>query len=355
MSSQVETPPELAGATFDGTLRRRAGELKQELIRQTLADVESWVKAMQREYELAHPDRPDDTVIPDGSGWVRRVGPTASHEQIIPEAELERYRNAVRNEYYEWVVPAFERYLQPDPDAVNPMIGALRQIESMFGGSQDNSRELTASDPALKRIGDVRSEMSHWVGDFQINFIDNFLTPLENTPGNCAAAAKMAREVLELNKVAYIAQRKAVLDLIDTSMDALKELAATKSPDAHTWATLIGIAAGTVLTGFTVTAWIGITLISASTLAQGLTPDEKTKSNLSAPTAQEVAVKISEALAKVSEKVREDEETVLRLFQTLAEGIANSRAKVGELKVPRPSIVSAGAGDVTSGGLRPSR
>jgi len=354
MASYVDTPPELAGGAFEATLRSKAAELKRELIRQTLADVESWLKAFQNEYSQAHPDRPDDRVVGDGSGWVRRSESGGSHEIKISEQELAQYRNAVSTEYYEWVVPTFEGYLKPDPDAVNPMIESLRTIESMFGGSQDDARSYQTSKLALTRINDVRSEMEHWEGDFKISFIDNFVTPLQNTPVNQAAAAKMAREVLELTKLAYIAQRKAILSLLDTSLGALKELSRDKNPKAHTWATLVGIVAGTVLTGFGVTAWVGIALIGASTMSQGLTPDARTESNISAPTAQEIANRILDALRVQNERTQQNEDTVVALFRALKEGIVGSRAKLGELGVPRPSLTYATAADIDSGRLRPA-
>ncbi|WP_213450998.1 hypothetical protein [Rhizomonospora bruguierae] len=354
MSTQVDTPPELAGGTFESTLRSQAAKLKAELIRQTLADVESWVKAMQHEYERLHPDRPNDRVIADGSGWVYRSDQYSSGEARIPDSEIAAYETAIRTQYYEWVIPAFERYLLPDPDALNPTIDALRTIESSFGGSQDDAQNYQTSRLALTRINDVRSDMGHWAGDFQVNFIDNFLTPLQNTVVNQAAAAKMAREVLGLNKLAYIAQRKAILQLLDSSIKALGELSKDKSPSAHTWATLIGITAGTVLTGFGVTAWVGIALISASTIAQGLSPDPKTETNLAAPTAQEIAVKIADALSAQSNAVREDEDTVMAMLNTLQSGISNSRTKLGELAVPKPNLATATPADVTGGHFRPA-
>jgi hypothetical protein len=198
VTGQIETPPELAGAAFEATIRSKAAELKSELIRQTLEDQASWAKAVRIEWERAHP------------------GLSAESTSLLPsEEEFESYRNTVRNEYYEWVEPAFERYLAPDPDATNPMIEALRTIESMFEGSQDNAGNFAPASAALARINDVRTDMSQWQGDLQVNFIDNFLTPLQSVSVSQAAVAKVVREQLECNKILYIRYRKGVLDLVN--------------------------------------------------------------------------------------------------------------------------------------------
>lgn len=350
----MDTPADLAGEAFLSTLQSKAEGLKSELIRQTLADLESWVKAIDAEYHTAHPDRTDDIVIQGSPGWVYRTQAGHSSEQIIPEAELEAYRNRIRNDYYEWVVPTLTAYGNPDPDAANAAIDALRTIESMFGGSQSADGSYQTSELALTRINDVRTEMGHWEGTFKTNFVDNFVSPLQNTFANQALAAKVARELLELNKVTYIAQRKGILELIDRSLKALGELSKDKDPDSYTWCTLVGIAAGTLLTGGTgLVAWAGVALITTSTLAQGMVPDPITKTEIGAPTAQEIAVNITEALRKQDVETAKDEDDVRRAFQTFQGDLASARGATGELKVPRPDLHGASIGEVRAG-LKPA-
>src|SRR5690606_15814738 len=115
--------------------------------------------------------------------------------------EISRYEDRVRTEYYEWVEPAFESHLSADPDAFNPMIHALRTIESMFGGSQDHAGNFFPASRALVRVNDVRVEMGHWQGQLQANFLDNFLGPLQTVSLNQAALARLVREQLEVCKV----------------------------------------------------------------------------------------------------------------------------------------------------------
>src|SRR5262249_40683346 len=133
MTSQVETPPDLAGGTFESTIRSKAKELKQELIKQTLQDLESWAKAMNMQWEQAHPNHPPSTIlhptVDDGhpGGFTTYVDPNYGEAQKrVPDSEVQQYANVVKTQYYEWVEPAFERYLKPDPDATNPMIDNLR-------------------------------------------------------------------------------------------------------------------------------------------------------------------------------------------------------------------------------------
>ncbi|BCJ61343.1 hypothetical protein [Micromonospora endophytica] len=340
MTDTVTTPAELSGGSYESTVRTKAEQLKQELIRQTLDDVESWRKAVDVQWARDHPESP--------------MSP-------IPPEEIEGYRQNVRNEYYEWVVPAFERHLMPDPDAINPMIDGLRTIESTFQGSQDGAGNFVPASAALSRINDVRSDLNHWEGDLQVNFIDNFLTPLQNVSVNQAAVAKVVREQLECSKVMYIRYRKAVVELLDQSIAAVRELNNSKDPKAHTWGTLVGIAVGTGLTLATGgVAVAGAVLIIGSTMAQGLVPTPPQTNDLSAPTAQEVAVNISDALSKLSGDVFEEERKVRDAFSNICETIATSRAASirsntsGPLAVATPAVSSARPSEITDGSLRPS-
>ncbi|MEV6811057.1 hypothetical protein [Micromonospora sp. NPDC051296] len=347
MTESVTTPSDLAGSAYENTVRTKAAELKRELIRQTLDDIESWRKAVDVQWERAH-----------------RTGNTSAPSPMspIPPEEIEAYRQTVHNDYYEWVVPAFERHLLPDPDAINPMIDGLRTIESSFHGSQDNAGNFTPASPALSRINDVRADMNHWQGDMQVNFIDNFLTPLQNVSVNQAAVAKVVREQLECSKIMYIRYRKAVVNLLDQSIEAVRELNNSKDPKSYTWGTLIGIAVGTGLTIATGgVAVAGAVLIMGSTLAQGLVPDPPKTNELSAPTAQEVAVNVSDALSKLSGDVFEEERKVQDAFNNICQTIADSRAasimnnKAGPLAVATPSVSTARPSEITDGSLRPSR
>jgi hypothetical protein len=334
VSSQVETPADLAGGTYKGTVREKSAQLKQELIKQTLDDIESWRKAVDLEWAQAHPDQ--------------------GNLSPIPPAEIEGYRNTVRNDYYEWVEPAFEKYLEPDPDATNPMIAALRTIESSFEGSQDDAGNFSGGSPALSRINDVRTDMSQWQGDLQTNFIDNFLTPLQSASVNQAAVAKVVREQLECNKVLYIRYRKGVLELLDKSIQAVQTLNNGKDPKSFTWGTLVGIAVGTGLTlGTGGLAVGGAVLIIGSTISQGLVPDPPKTNELSAPTAQEVAVKVSEAMSAMDADVIEEERKVERAFNNLLDTIGDARRQGGPLSVPEPALSSARPGEITDGSLRP--
>jgi hypothetical protein len=334
VSSQVDTPADLAGGTYKGTVREKAAQLKQELIKQTLDDIESWRKAVDLEWAQAHPDQAGNSPI--------------------PPAEIEGYRNTVRTEYYEWVEPAFEKYLEPDPDATNPMIASLRTIESSFEGSQDDAGNFSGGSPALSRINDVRTDMSQWQGDLQTNFIDNFLTPLQSASVNQAAVAKVVREQLECNKVLYIRYRKGVLELLDKSIQAVQTLNNGKDPKSFTWGTLVGIAVGTGLTlGTGGLAVGGAVLIMGSTISQGLVPDPPKTNELSAPTAQEVAVKVSEAMSKMDADVIEEERKVERAFNNLLDTIGDARRQGGPLSVPEPALSSARPGEITDGSLRP--
>ncbi|MBN1170988.1 MAG: hypothetical protein JXA67_02335, partial [Micromonosporaceae bacterium] len=326
-NSSVETPAELAGGAFESTVRAKASELKRELIKQTMEDIESWSKAVEVQWQQAHPN-----------GGV---------QSPITEAEYQKYVGTVQNEYYEWVEPAFERRLTPDPDAINSMIAALRTIESSFQGSQDNAGNFSPASPALSRINDVRTDMGHWQGDLQSNFIDNFLTPLQTVSINQASVAKVVREQLECNKVMYIRYRKGILNLLNQSIEAVKVLNNQRDPKSYTWGTLVGISVGTALTlcsgGLAVA---GAVVIIGSTLAQGLVPDPPKTFELGAPTAQEVAVNIAGALSKMDNDISLEEKKVEDSLRNIHTTIAGARSSAingntaGPLSVAVPDVVT---------------
>jgi hypothetical protein len=358
----VQTPPGLAGSTYQSAVTSKANDLKQALINQTIADVESWAKAMQNEYAQAHPDRPSDTVIPDGGGWVRHVDKNGnSAEQVIPEAELEKYRTTIRTSYYEWVVPAFERYLTPDPDAINPMIEAMRKIEGMFHGSSDGAGHANFASPGLARSNDVRADMGYWQGAFREDFIDNFVTPLETVSINQATLAAAVRSQLVCGKGIYVEYRDAVIKLLDKSLEAVKLLNNQRDPKPCLWGTLVGISIGTALTLVTGgVAMAGAALIIGATLAQGVIPDAPKTNDLAAPTAQEVAINIGDAMTKLDADVAGHEDSLKTVFDNITKFIADTRdGKVhsnvsGPLNVAAPVLDSATQAEIDKK-LTPSR
>ncbi|GIJ57417.1 hypothetical protein [Virgisporangium aurantiacum] len=363
---QVETPAEVAGAAYTGTLMSQAHKLKAELIRQTIEDLESWRNALEKEWTAAHPDLAGKPGVIVHDGFYQEPSQVGGAPTLtrIPEAEMEGYRNQIRNEYYEWVVPAFEQFREPDPDALNPMIDNMRQIESWFGGSQDEARPGSGSTQrsAIARIDSVRGDMEEWKGTFQINFLDNFVNPLQTVSHNMSGVAKGTHDGLELAKSVYVRQRLEVLKLLDTSIKAVQALNNARDPEAHTWATLIGISVGTILTAASgPVMWIGIALIVTSTISQGFTPDPAAQFEVSAPTAQEVALKVSQALGRISSKTAGDEHKVQTMFHQMWGELSTSRSASmssnteGPYVVPRPDISTAKAGDFNDNTLAPDR
>jgi hypothetical protein len=336
VTSQVSTPAELAGAVYKATIREKAAELKRELIRQTLEDIDSWLKAVEVEWQRAHPE-------PMG--------------RPIPPEELEAYRNHVRHEYYEWVEPAFERYLDPDPDAADPMIAALRMIESWFQGSQDDAGNLATGHAGLIRINDVRLEMGYWEGDLQKNFLDNFLSPLQNASLNQAAVAKVVREQLECNKVIYIRRRKGILALAEKAIEAVRTLNHGRDPKSYKWGTLVLAVTGTALGVVPGAGWVaaGALLDIAATIDDGLAPEPQPTHELGAPTAQEVAIKVAEAMSKMDADIAGEESKVRTALERIRDGVVAARTGAGALAVPEPALYWASASEIIDGSLRPRR
>ncbi|MEG3636821.1 hypothetical protein [Micromonospora palythoicola] len=354
----ADTPSEYTNQNFVPTLKEQAERLRQEFVRQTLEDLNSYLDALLLEYNRANPDRPASTVTSGGFSVIINNGPgLPNSEVLITEAEIRRWQDAIQNEHYAWVVPTFEGYLTPDPDEANPAIESLGKIAESFGGVATEAGKLGNRDLGLAGLQTVRDQMErHWEGSFQQTFIGNFLAPLENGQACQAAAARISKELLEANKISKIAQRKAILDLIEKALTALGDLEARgKSASSYQWATLVGIASGTLIaaTGG-IAAWIGAVIISASTLAQGLKVGDDDPVELGGVTAQDVAVAVQRALTKQNEKFVADETQVADAFTRLHGDIVEARKVVGQLGVNRPDLYGAAPADIYGGGLTPS-
>lgn len=343
MPDHATTPAHLAGAAYEDTVRRQAANLRDELIRQTIEDMDSWLKAAENEWTRAHPDRP--------------FGPP------IPPEEVEQYRAKVRTEYFAWVVPAFERYLTPDPDDIDPVIDTLRTIEGMFEGDGDGAGNFHGASPALSRINDVRAEMNGWQGSFKNNFIDNFLTPLQSVVPNQRQLVTLVRNQLECNKIIYIRYRSAVLDLLKKGIDATQMLDNGRDPKAELWGTLVACAVGTALgavTGGWGLALVAVCLDAGGTLMQGLIPNPPETNDLSAPTAVEVGTKISQAMSALDHDTSAEEQRVAKALNAITSMLETRRRqdifanRAGDFSVASPQLDEATPPQITGGGLRPA-
>ncbi|WP_436519710.1 hypothetical protein [Actinoplanes sp. HUAS TT8] len=270
--TELTTPVDLAGQAFETAVREKALKLKQELIRQTLEDSTSWAKAVNDKWANDHPGEWDATPISHG--------------------EADRYRDRVRTRDYEWVVPSFERFLQPDPDALNPIIESLARVEGMLEGRANTDGTWTGASAAFGRINDVRVEMGWWQGAFQNNFIDRFVTPLESVVPNQRELMKYSRSAIEGAKIVHIRFRRSVLTMLDNGIKATQQLSnrACTGADAMKWGTIAMCALGTIGGALTAGAGVFVTAVVidvAGTIGGGLVPsgNEATKLDLAADTA----------------------------------------------------------------------
>lgn len=338
--SRVDTPADLAGSAYETALHDKANHLEQTLIHQTIDDIQSWRLAVDVQWRAQHPDRPHP------------IGPTSPDD-------IQQYTDAVRTNYYDWVVPAFERWRQPDPDALDPVIEALRGIEGSFGGSQDDAGRFYPHNGELSRIHLIEDEMEHWQGRFQENFLTDFANPLLSVTQNQAFAAAMVRSQLECCKIIYIRVRNGILKLLDQSLGAVKQLDNAKDPKSFLWGSIVICIIGTGLALVPELAVPGAALNIVGTLGQGLIPEPTQTNDLSAPTAQEVAVNIAGALGKMTSDLLAEEQRVATALRNIAETIAGSRARSlsantsGPLAVATPELATASITDLVHGALRP--
>lgn len=332
---KVETPAELKGSTYSSTVDSKATELKELLIEATMKDYDSLNKAIEHEWRLQNPD----AII---------YTPEAPTEE-----EAAAFRAKVKDEYYNWVEPAFERFYEVDPDATNEMIDGLAKTEGYFRSTGEGDSP-NFQNGQLKLIGNAKTEMGFWHGSLQEEFLGKYLPAMETVADNSAAIAEQAKIQLLGNKLQYLRHRKKGLELLDKSIAAVKDLIANGGDDngvsggAWTWGTLVGISLGTIATiGTGGIAMVGAGLIVASTLAQGITPEDAgEKVELRGATAQDTAVNISNALSKEDTKLEESEKNVEKAFQTLLATILSvenyrSTAQPGPLTIHNPKLGGA--------------
>ncbi len=266
----------------------------------------------------------------------------------------------------EWVVPSFERFLQPDPDALNPIIESLAKIEGMLEGRASNDGTWTGASAALGRINDVRVEMAGWQGAFQSNFIDRFVTPLEAVVPNQRELVRYSRNAIEGAKIVHIRFRKSVLNMLDNGIKATRQLSnsACTGADAMKWGTIAMCALGTIGGALTAGAGVFVTAVIidvAGTIGGGLVPNgkEATKLDLAADTATEVAAKIMSAQSALDNDTYTAEEDVVRSLRDLQRGLAAERLKTvssnvsGPFGVAVPALADAAPGQITGGSFRP--
>lgn len=340
--TELTTPPELAGQAYVTAVRQKAQKLKEELIRQTLEDSTSWTRAVNDKWAEAHPGE-----------W--------EGLPIAPE-EVEQYRQRVRTEDYEWVVPSFERFLEPDPDAINPIIDALSTIEGSFDGDARADGGWTGASAALGRINDVRDDLNWWEGRFKDEFIDGFVTPLEACIPNQRELIRYTRDAMEGTKIIHIRFRKSVLTMLDNGIAATQQLSngACSGGDALKWGSIalcvVGTAVGAVVAPGAVLA--GAVIIDvAGTIGGGLVPPDEAKTHLelAADTATEVAQKILNAQSILGNDTWTAEEDVTQSLNQLYRIVTRERAATltrnvsGPFSVATPGLAGATAAQITGG------
>jgi hypothetical protein len=335
------TPAELAGAVYEDTLRRQARKLKEELIRQTLEDAATWKRSVEDKWANAHPGE-----------WAGLP---------ISEQEVADYRQRVRSEDYEWIIPSFERYVLPDPDQFNPIIESLAQVEAMFGGRSVTTGEWAGASGGLTKINTVRVEMAEWHGDFRDRFIDSFVDPLQTTFPNHGDLARVAGEQMKLAKIVYLRQRRSVLDLLDNAIKATQALSngATSPEVAAKWGSIVLVSVGALGGPFAATLGVatGFALLEvAGTVTQGAIPNppEEEKMSLGAPTATEVAVNISHAMSKLNTDVAGMEQISAgglgELNRLVERHLFNATTSngIGPFSAPVPALASATPAQILS-------
>ncbi|BCY14179.1 hypothetical protein [Actinoplanes sp. L3-i22] len=346
MSNLATTPANLAGGTYASILTEKAAELRDALIQQTLKDQYSRERAIDEGVTRRHPEL---------------MAGSLSYRQ-----EAETFLGGLAD-YFDWVVPAFETFLTPDPDDINPAVDMLGTIQGWFDGRVDSANDWTGASPGLTRVNSVRAEMTTgWTGAFAENFIDHFVTPLETLLPSQRNLAQLVQEQLTCNKVIYIRRRQSALDLLDASIFATRNLAAEQKAENAKWATIVAVAAGTTLGPFAHGLGIlgSLLLDAGGTVAQGLVPDKTNLPISSFPiegrTTADICAKITIAMSALERDTYAQEQQVANALRAITQVVEKLRRDAvlanasGPFSLERPALADATAGELVRN-MRPAR
>jgi len=96
----ADTPSAYTNQNFVPALAQKAEKLRQEFVRQTLRDMNSYLDALLEEYNKANPDKPAFTVTSGAFSVVTSNGPgLPNSEVVLTEAEIRQWQHAIEHEH----------------------------------------------------------------------------------------------------------------------------------------------------------------------------------------------------------------------------------------------------------------
>lgn len=241
-----------------------------------------------------------------------RVDPFAEEKWAKIEEGLEEAQDAIRKR--------FKDLLTPRPSAFKPLIEKTQAV-AMALGTADAS-EYEEGDKVTRLGGNddfafttaAISYLSHWRGDLKYTLVEDYLTPFPGIMATQGSLAKVLRNSARLLQFIFERRRSDAKQLADKATVAVESAGDSAGGVAFM---LLGILGAAIPVAGTITSGVIGAMASTASAIGGEFAGEEEEVPLSAGTVQGVVDNLFKALDESDETMREDEEKVLDLLQSL--------------------------------------
>lgn len=282
-------------------------------------------------------------------------GPPAPDKPLeldrIPTSELKAAYDKEVEGSFGWIIPAFQEWATPDPDAFTDHIAAIRGAEGRLGDGE-----------ALRLATSAQINLaSQWDGAHCTN-LRNFLGTLLVVSGNQRAVARTLRELLEAEQALYRQAQGNMFQLADKVCLAIEATGQEGPPEHRTHLTILSAVAwiagaALAIPSGGVSLYASVVTLNAiaavSGAAASLLPTGNAKS-LSADTVDGVLEKMSDVMAQARSDLAEREKDITSALLHNLEALSSLRRQAEDAKVnspvapAQPTIADAGPGSISS-------
>lgn len=246
-------------------------------------------------------------------------------KNVIAYQEQRTYRKQ-SDKYYNWVIDRFEDIKTPHPLDFEDMAKAVRAVTIAMTGDSENNKAVNFGDPDFLKINTAHSDFQAWDGDFAKAVTDNFLTPMPGIMSNHGKVAYYLLDRIVTMAHIYARRRNDAHKIAKDGVTAIEAWRESKGASLGLFLAIV-ISVGTAITGLggfatgaiaaaAVTAGSGA--IIGGTIGSALEPDEE-EIPMGSNIIYDVIDNIQKALDKNDEKMKEEEEKLLKNIDQEAE------------------------------------
>jgi hypothetical protein len=348
-----------AAPRYLAELTRRAEAIKSLVIERKKDDdgaFQDFVRRRFKDYADEVNASYDDWQRAYEQWWARRkdapdaAAPVVSPVQAAPSgtAELRAAYQRHVEESCEWIVPAFQAWAAPDPDALAPYVNAIRAAEDRLGDGQvvrvANSAQISLA--------------SQWDGAYCTglrNFLGSFLV----IGGNQQTIARTLRELLEAQQALCRQAQENMIKLSENILEAIRAAGQPEKSGAKTYLTILSAvtwitAAALAIPSGGASIYAGVLTFNAvaavSGAAASLLPGGDPKS-LDADTVDGVLEKMSQVMTDARAHMAEKQNDILAALTHNKAALAALReaataAAATPVTPSRPAILDAKQGEI---------